>query len=80
MSIAGAPLQEEDAAPCPNELVGRVARMSFVDLAGSERAARTGNVGQRLKEAISINGSLMTLGRCLEALRWNQAHKGGELR
>lgn len=26
---------------------------------------------------MAINSSLMTLGRCLEALRWNQQHKGG---
>ena len=44
----------------------------FVDLAGSERASRTGNVGDRLKEATAINSSLMCLGRCLETLRWNQ--------
>ncbi|KAL4528188.1 hypothetical protein Ndes2526B_g07967 [Nannochloris sp. 'desiccata'] len=52
--------------------VERLGRMSFVDLAGSERAQRTGNVGIRLKESVAINSSLMTLGRCLEALRWNQ--------
>ena len=27
----------------------RLGKLSFVDLAGSERAARTGNVGARLK-------------------------------
>ena len=48
--------------------------LHFVDLAGSERARRTGNVGERLKEATAINSSLMCLGRCLEALRWNQKH------
>ncbi len=26
---------------------------------------------------MAINSSLMTLGRCLEVLRWNQQHKGG---
>ncbi|KAK9917104.1 hypothetical protein WJX75_000928 [Coccomyxa subellipsoidea] len=55
-------------------------RLSFVDLAGSERAARTGNVGARLKESVAINSSLMTLGRCLEALRWNQQHRHAEPR
>ncbi|BDA50338.1 probable Kinesin-like protein KIF22 at N-terminal half [Coccomyxa sp. Obi] len=55
-------------------------RLSFVDLAGSERAARTGNVGARLKESVAINSSLMTLGRCLEALRWNQQHRTSEPR
>ncbi|KAI8111629.1 hypothetical protein M9435_004129 [Picochlorum sp. BPE23] len=51
---------------------GTKKKISFVDLAGSERATRTGNVGIRLKEAVAINGSLMTLGRCLEALKHNQ--------
>ena len=51
-----------------------------MDLAGSERAARTGNVGVRLKESVAINSSLMTLGRCLEALRWNQQHRHQEPR
>lgn len=46
----------------------------MVDLAGSERSRRTRNTGKRLKESVKINSSLMTLGRCLEALRWNQAH------
>jgi hypothetical protein len=65
---------------------GRSRKLSFVDLAGSERAHRTGNDGSssslvasdlRLREAVSINGSLMTLGRCLEVLRFNQANKTG---
>ena len=29
------------------------------------------------RESVAINSSLMTLGRCLEALRWNQQHKNG---
>ncbi|GAB4824165.1 hypothetical protein N2152v2_011211 [Parachlorella kessleri] len=65
--------QEEDEG----EQEQRLGRLSFVDLAGSERAQRTGNVGVRLKESVAINSSLMTLGRCLEALRWNQQHKNG---
>lgn len=47
-------------------------KISFVDLAGSERMRRTENSGTRLKEAVAINSSLMTLGRCLESLRYNQ--------
>ena len=39
-----------------------------------------GNVGARLKESVAINSSLMTLGRCLEALRWNQQHRQQEPR
>lgn len=51
---------------------GPHSRISFVDLAGSERVGRTGNSGARFKETVSINSSLMTLGRCLESLRYNQ--------
>lgn len=32
------------------------------------------------RESVAINASLMTLGRCLENLRWNQQHPGGEQR
>lgn len=47
----------------------------MVDLAGSERSKRTAGVdsfGTRQKEAAWINQSLMTLMRCLQALRDNQ--------
>ena len=37
-------------------------------------------MGVRLKESVAINSSLMTLGRCLEALRWNQQHRQQEPR
>ena len=47
-------------------------KLAIVDLAGSERALKTRATGDRLKEASNINVSLMNLGRCLEALRWNQ--------
>eukprot|EP00656_Telonema_subtile_P022218 TRINITY_DN2330_c0_g1_i3.p1 TRINITY_DN2330_c0_g1~~TRINITY_DN2330_c0_g1_i3.p1 ORF type:complete len:570 (-),score=164.75 TRINITY_DN2330_c0_g1_i3:166-1875(-) len=52
----------------------RCVKMSLVDLAGSERAGRTQNQGAKLKEAAKINNSLMALGQCFEALRWNQSH------
>ncbi|KAL9968581.1 hypothetical protein ACROYT_G020690 [Oculina patagonica] len=52
--------------------VARVSRLSFVDLAGSERYSKTQSKGDRLKEAGNINTSLMTLGKCLEYLRYNQ--------
>ena len=50
----------------------RCVKFSLVDLAGSERAGRTQNQGAKLKEAAKINNSLMALGQCFEALRWNQ--------
>ena len=49
--------------------------LSFCDLAGSERISKTGNVGERLKEAGNINTSLLVLGRCIKALRHNQEVK-----
>ncbi|XP_028407464.1 kinesin-like protein KIF20A [Dendronephthya gigantea] len=54
--------------------VARVSRLSFVDLAGSERYTKTQNTGARLKEAGNINTSIMTLGKCVELLRYNQNH------
>uniref|UniRef100_A0A671QQ63 Kinesin family member 20Bb n=1 Tax=Sinocyclocheilus anshuiensis TaxID=1608454 RepID=A0A671QQ63_9TELE len=47
--------------------------LSLCDLAGSERCAKTQNQGDRLKEAGNINTSLLTLGKCINALRLNQA-------
>lgn len=52
-----------------------ISQLAIVDLAGSERANRTNAQGDRLKEAISINQSLTTLGRCLNILRQNQTSK-----
>ncbi|KAG2436693.1 hypothetical protein HXX76_006221 [Chlamydomonas incerta] len=54
-------------------VTGRSATLSLVDLAGAERAGRTKNVGSKLRESANINTSLSVLGRCLEALRHNQA-------
>lgn len=43
--------------------------ISVVDLAGSERSKKTGASGIRIKEAGSINTSLLVLGQCIEAMR-----------
>jgi hypothetical protein len=50
------------------------ANLWIVDLAGSERSKRTGVGRVRQAEAGSINKSLMTLMRCLTALRETQEH------
>jgi kinesin family protein 20 len=50
-------------------------RLSFCDLAGSERYTKTQSIGDRIKEAGNINTSLLTLGRCITALRNNQVNK-----
>ena len=52
------------------------ARLSIVDLAGSERGTRTRNTGTRLREAGSINNSVMLLMRCLQTMRINQVGAG----
>lgn len=52
-----------------------IARLALCDLAGSERCSRTQNTGERLKEAGNINSSLLTLGKCINAIRLNQQAK-----
>ncbi|XP_032356315.1 kinesin-like protein KIF15 isoform X2 [Etheostoma spectabile] len=52
-----------------NELVNiRMSQLNLVDLAGSERQKDTHTEGSRLKEASSINRSLMCLGQVIMAL------------
>lgn len=51
-----------------------VSQLSLVDLAGSERTKRTKNTGSRLREAGSINSSLMALRNCMEVLKENIAN------
>ncbi|XP_065819175.1 kinesin-like protein KIF20A isoform X2 [Labrus bergylta] len=48
--------------------------LTVCDLAGSERCKEQRN-GERMKEANNINTSLLTLGRCIGALRHNQSNK-----
>ncbi|XP_047463814.1 kinesin-like protein KIF20A [Mugil cephalus] len=48
-----------------------VSELTVCDLAGSERCKDQHN-GERMKEANNINTSLLTLGRCISALRHNQ--------
>ncbi|NXI53148.1 KI20B protein, partial [Chloroceryle aenea] len=49
--------------------VTQVNELSMCDLAGSERCTKTHNEGDRLKESGNINSSLLTLGKCINALR-----------
>ena len=46
----------------------RVGKLNLVDLAGSERQSKTGNDGDRLKEAAKINLSLTSLALVIAAL------------
>ncbi|XP_022739576.1 kinesin-like protein KIN-14E isoform X2 [Durio zibethinus] len=49
-------------------------KLSFVDLAGSERVKKSGSVGDKLKEAQSINKSLSALGDVISALSSGSQH------
>ncbi|XP_067863557.1 kinesin-like protein KIF21B isoform X2 [Heptranchias perlo] len=51
-----------------NEYETLTAKFHFVDLAGSERLKRTGAIGERAKEGISINCGLLSLGNVISAL------------
>ncbi|KAG9483318.1 hypothetical protein GDO78_009312 [Eleutherodactylus coqui] len=50
-------------------------RINLVDLAGSERCASAKTTGERLKEGVSINKSLLTLGKVISALSENSQSK-----
>mmetsp|Transcript_72978 Transcript_72978/g.144613 ORF Transcript_72978/g.144613 Transcript_72978/m.144613 type:complete len:879 (-) Transcript_72978:196-2832(-) len=56
----------KDAFAC--QPVYRTAKFHVVDLAGSERAKRTGAVGSRFRESVSINTGLLALGNVISAL------------
>ncbi|NWT82751.1 KI20B protein, partial [Lanius ludovicianus] len=62
---------EDSGAP----RVTRVNELSLCDLAGSERYTKTRNEGDRLKESGNINTSLLTLGKCINALKNCQQSK-----
>ncbi|TSL04225.1 Kinesin-like protein KIF20A [Bagarius yarrelli] len=51
-----------------------ISELCMCDLAGSERCKDQQN-GERMKEANNINTSLLTLGRCISAMRHNQTYK-----
>ncbi|XP_036926426.1 kinesin-like protein KIF14 [Sturnira hondurensis] len=59
------------------ELEHRVtSRVNLVDLAGSERCGPAGTCGQQLREGVSINKSLLTLGKVVSALAEHGRRKG----
>ena len=49
-------------------------QLALVDLAGCEQVKQSKVVGQRLKEAVGINSSLLVLGKCITALSEGRRH------
>ena len=57
-----------------NEEGFMTAKFHFVDLAGSERIKKTGATGATMKEGISINRGLLSLGNVISALSESSAN------
>ncbi|XP_017151968.1 kinesin-like protein KIF14 isoform X1 [Drosophila miranda] len=55
----------------------RRSKISLVDLAGSERISVSGSNGERIREGVSINKSLLTLGKVIAALADGRKAGGG---
>ena len=51
-----------------NQVIKRTGKISFVDLAGSEKISDSKASGNTLVETLSINKSLLTLGKCISSL------------
>jgi hypothetical protein len=49
-------------------------QLALVDLAGCEQIKQSKVVGQRLREAVGINSSLLVLGKCITALSEGRRH------
>uniref|UniRef100_A0ABM5EZ28 Kinesin-like protein KIF7 isoform X1 n=1 Tax=Pogona vitticeps TaxID=103695 RepID=A0ABM5EZ28_9SAUR len=58
--------QEKASIPASGQVLA--SKFHFVDLAGSERVVKMGSTGERLKESIQINTSLLALGNVISAL------------
>ena len=65
-SVFSLVIEQRKCADGVNKVVTSI--MNFVDLAGSERQKDTNTVGERLKEAGSINKSLSVLGAVINSL------------
>jgi hypothetical protein len=74
-------LSLEQRLPCGGGVGGaserRASKFHLLDLAGSERVKRTGAVGQRFREGVAINTSLLALGNVICALSDDAARGGG---
>ena len=67
-------LRKETNEKIKAERVMTISYLYLVDLAGSERVKKTKAVDMRLQEAKKINFSLLTLGKCINALAEGSAN------
>lgn len=58
----------DEGGDAQRRLLSRRSKISLVDLAGSERVNHTCAKGDRMREGVSINKSLLTLGKVIAAL------------
>lgn len=64
---------EAQATAAPQELLVH-SQLYLVDLAGSERVKKSKVTGQRMREAVGINSSLLVLGKVISALVEGESH------
>ncbi|KAL6422349.1 hypothetical protein ACFW04_010595 [Cataglyphis niger] len=61
----------DNEVDCKSLDANRRSKINLVDLAGSERLSQTSATGDRLREGVSINKSLLTLGKVIVSLTEN---------
>ncbi|RLU15621.1 hypothetical protein DMN91_011374 [Ooceraea biroi] len=64
-----------DRLDCKSLDANRRSKINLVDLAGSERLSQTSATGERLREGVSINKSLLTLGKVIASLTENTSNR-----
>ncbi|XP_012228838.1 kinesin-like protein KIF14 isoform X1 [Linepithema humile] len=60
---------------CKSLDANRRSKINLIDLAGSERLSQTSATGDRLREGVSINKSLLTLGKVIASLTENTSNR-----
>ncbi|XP_032677493.1 kinesin-like protein KIF14 isoform X2 [Odontomachus brunneus] len=67
--------QSDNQLDCKSLDANRRSKINLVDLAGSERLSQTSATGDRLREGVSINKSLLTLGKVIASLTENMNNR-----
>lgn len=58
-----------------NPTLLKYSTFSIADLAGSERTRKSQVAGKNMAESSNINRSLMTFGKCIDMMKYNQCHR-----